>query len=106
MVAAHRLCIDAARRKGAVAFVGECSEDTPLRISPDMIRKGLQLIGSWHFNMADSPRMMKMISEVGDQLDKLITHRYAIDDIQKAWEMQLSGHCGKVILQPWEGSDV
>ena len=71
-----------------------------------MIRKGLQLIGSWHFNMADSPRMMKMISEVGDQLDKLITHRFAIDDIQKAWETQLSGQCGKVILQPWEGSDV
>ena len=106
VVAAHRLCIDAARRKGQVAFVGECSADTPLRISPDMIRKGLKLIGSWHFNLADSPRMMKMISEIGDQLDKLITHRYAIDDIQSAWETQLSGQCGKVILQPWEGSDV
>ncbi|MDE2748031.1 MAG: zinc-binding dehydrogenase [Chloroflexota bacterium] len=106
VVAAHRLCIDAARRKGQVAFVGECSEDTPLRISPDMIRKGLKLIGSWHFNLADSPRMMKMIGEIGDQLDKLITHRYAIDDIQNAWETQLSGQCGKVILQPWEGSDV
>ncbi len=105
-VAAHRLCIDAARRKGAVAFVGECSDDTPLRISADMIRKGLRLIGSWHFNMADTPRMMQMIGEIGDQLDKLITHRFSIDDIQSAWETQLSGQCGKVILQPWEGSDV
>ncbi|MCY3866805.1 MAG: zinc-binding dehydrogenase [Chloroflexi bacterium] len=106
VVAAHRLCIDAARRKGAVAFVGECGDDTPLRISPDMIRKGLRLIGSWHFNMADTPRMMQMIGEIGDQLDKLITHRFSIDDIQSAWETQLSGQCGKVILQPWEGSDV
>ena len=106
VVAAHRLCIDAARRKGQVAFVGECGDDTPLRISNDMIRKGLRLIGSWHFNMADTPRMMKMIGEIGDQLDKLITHRFAIDDIQTAWETQLSGQCGKVILQPWEGSDV
>jgi len=106
VVAAHRLCIDAARRKGQVAFVGECGDDTPLRISKDMIRKGLRLIGSWHFNMADTPRMMKMIGEIGDQLDKLITHRFAIDDIQTAWETQLSGQCGKVILQPWEGSDV
>ena len=106
VVAAHRLCIDAARRKGVVAFVGECGDDTPLRISQDMIRKGLTLIGSWHFNMADSPRIMGMISEIGDQLDRLITHRFAIDDIQSAWETQLSGQCGKVILKPWEASDV
>ena len=106
VVAAHRLCIDATRRKGAVAFVGECGEDTPLRISPDMIRKGLRLIGSWHYSMRDSARMMRMIGEVGDQLDKLITHRFAIDDIQIAWETQLSGQCGKVILQPWEEEHV
>ena len=102
VVAAHRLCIDATRRRGKVAFVGECGDDTPLRISQDMIRKGLTLVGSWHFNMADTPRMMAMISELGAQLDKLITHRFAIDDIQRAWETQLSGQCGKVILQPWE----
>lgn len=105
VVAAHRLCIDATRRKGAVAFVGECSEDTPLRISSDMIRKGLILIGSWHYSMADTPRMMNMIGEVGQQLDKLITHRFALADIQRAWETQLSGQCGKVILQPWEGAN-
>ena len=106
VVAAHRQCIDAARRKGMVAFVGECGDDTPLRISDDMIRKGLTLIGSWHFNMADSPRMMRMIGEIGDQLDRFITHRFAIDDIQSAWETQLAGQCGKVILQPWEGTHV
>ena len=103
VVAAHRLCIDAARRKGMVAFVGECGDDTPLRISDDMIRKGLRLVGSWHYNLADAPRLMRAISEVGAQLDMLITHRFGIDDIQAAWETQLSGQCGKVILQPWEG---
>ena len=106
VVAAHRLCIDATRRKGMVAFVGECADDTPVKISQDMIRKGLRLIGSWHYNLADTPRMMAMISQVGEKIDQLITHRYAIDDIQSAWETQLSGQCGKVILQPWEGSDV
>ncbi len=106
VVAAHRLCIDAARRKGQVAFVGECSDDTPIQISRDMIRKGLTLVGSWHFNLADSPRMMSMIGEVGGQLDKLISHRFPLDEIQAAWETQLSGQCGKVILQPWEGANV
>ena len=106
VVAAHRLCIDAARRRGQVAFVGECSDDTPLQISRDMIRKGLRLAGSWHFNLADSPRMLSMIGEIGGQLDRLITHRYPLGDIQRAWEKQLSGQCGKVILQPWEGANV
>ena len=57
MVAAHRLCIDGTvPGKGSVTFVGESNADTPLRISPDMIRKGLTLIGSWHYNMKETPR--------------------------------------------------
>ncbi len=106
VAAAHRMCIDATRRRGQVAFVGECHDDTVLRISPDMIRKGLTLIGSWHYNMADSLRMMAMIADLGAELDKFISHRFSIDDIQQAWETQLSGQCAKVILKPWEGSDV
>jgi len=106
VVAAQRLCIDAARRRGQVAFVGECNDETPLRISPDMIRKGLTLLGSWHFNLADSPRLLRMIGDIGAELDKLITHRFPLSDIQRAWETQLSGQCGKVILLPWEGEHV
>jgi L-iditol 2-dehydrogenase len=102
VVAAHRLCIDATKRKGQIAFVGESGADTPLRISPDMIRKGLTLIGQWHYNMADTIRMMDMIVDLGDELDKLISHRFPIGQIQEAWETQLSGECAKVILKPWE----
>ena len=101
VVAAHRLCIDAARRKGQVAFVGECSEETPLRISPDMIRKGLTLIGSWHYRMQDTPAIMALIGQVGAQLDKLITHRFPLAAVQEAWELQLTGESAKVLLQPW-----
>ena len=104
--AAHRFCIDATRRRGQVAFVGECHDETVLRISPDMIRKGLTLIGAWHYSLADSLRMMNMIADIGPQLDKLISHRFSIDDIQQAWETQLAGQCAKVILRPWGESDV
>lgn len=101
VVAAHRLCIDATRRKGKVAFVGESLADTPLRISQDMIRKGLTLIGSWHYNMRDTPRLMAMISEVGSQLDILISHRFPLTQVQEAWEVQLTGESAKVLLKPW-----
>ena len=101
VVAAHRLCIDAARRLGAVAFVGECSDPTPLTISPDMIRKGLTLVGSWHYNLGTVPRLMQQIRQVGPQLDRLVTHRFAIDEVQQALELQLTGKSGKVLIEPW-----
>lgn len=101
VVAAHRLCIDATRRKGQVAFVGECSDNTPLRISPDMIRKGLTLIGSWHYRMQDTPAMMALIGQVGAQIDQLVTHRFPLTAVQDAWDLQLTGQSGKVLLQPW-----
>ncbi len=100
--AAHRLGIDALRRKGQLCFVGESGAETPLVISPDMIRKGISLHGSWHYNMAYTPKIMRVISDVGSQLDKFITHRYSIDHMQQAWETQVSGQCAKVLVKPWE----
>jgi len=98
--AAQRLLIDATRRLGTVSFVGECGE-LSIHVSNDMIRKGLNLHGTWHWNLADAPRMMKMISEVGDMLDRQITHTFPLDRVQEAWELQLTGSCGKVLLYPW-----
>ena len=100
-VAAHRLCIDAVRRRGQVAFVGECGEETPLRISQDMIRKGIALHGSWHYNLGDIPLLMQTVADCATQIDRLISHRFALNDVQAAWELQATGECGKVILQPW-----
>ncbi len=100
-VAAHRLCIDATRRRGQVGLVGECSEETPIRGSADMIRKGLTLAGCWHYNLKDFPRLMQVIVESGPSLDKLISHIFPLDRVQEAWELQATGECAKVILEPW-----
>ena len=99
--AAHRLCIDAVRRKGMVAFVGECSQDTAIRISPDMIRKGISLVGSWHYNLRDYPKLLKVIQASGERLDQLITHRFPMSQVQDAWELQMAGVCAKVVMDPW-----
>ena len=98
---AQRFLIDAVRRRGTVSFVGE-GGGLEIFTSNDMIRKGLNLHGSWHWNLADAPKMMKMISEVGDQLDKQITHTLPMSKVQDAWELQLTGNCGKILLDPWK----
>lgn len=102
VVPAHRLCIDATRRLGKVAFVGESRANTPLRISPDMIRKGLTLIGSWHYNLKHTPKLMRIIAENKASIDQLISHTFPLSEIQSAWELQAKGQCAKVILKPWQ----
>jgi len=97
---AHRLMIDVARRKGHVTFVGEGGE-FPLAASRDMVRKGLTLRGNWHYNLSDYPKLMKVIRESRKQLDKFITHKFPMSQVQKAWELQITGNCGKMVLDPW-----
>ena len=69
-----------------------------------MIRKGLTLLGSWHYNMKDTPIIMALIGKVGVQLDQFITHRFPLTQVQDAWELQLTGKTAKVLLKPWETS--
>jgi len=96
-----RLLIDAVRRKGQIAFVGE-AEDLTIKVSDDMIRKGLSLHGAWHYNLADTPRIMRIITDSADKLDKLITHTFGMSKVAEAFGLQLTGQCGKVVLHPWD----
>ena len=98
---AHRLMVDALRRKGQGTFVGEGGE-FPLAASRDMIRKGLVLRGNWHYNLGWYPKLAKVIKDSPDQLDKFITHTFPLSEVQKAWELQATGNCGKIMLHPWE----
>ncbi len=100
--AAHRFCIDATRRKGTVSFVGESGQDeTPIKASVDLLRKGLSLHGSWHYNMADIPQILRVIAANDAKLNKFITHRFPLAQVADAWEVQASGQCAKVLLKPW-----
>ena len=100
-VAAERLCLDATRRKGKVAFVGECGDDLTIRVSPDLIRTGITIIGSWHYNLNLYPRIVKVIQE-SPILDLLISHVMPMSRIQDAFELCASHETAKVILKPWE----
>jgi threonine dehydrogenase-like Zn-dependent dehydrogenase len=100
-VEGERLCIDAARRRGRVAFVGECRQDLCLRIGPDMLTKGLLLAGAWCFNTGDYPRIMQIIRE-SPLMDLLVSHVMPMSRIQDALELLVTGQCAKVVLKPWE----
>jgi L-iditol 2-dehydrogenase len=96
----ERLCIDATRRKGKVAFIGECMDRLSIRISPDMIRKGLTLLGSWHYNLNEFPNVMQVIQQ-SPLIDLLITHKFPMSCVQDAFECAISRKSAKIILDPW-----
>ena len=99
-VAGERLCIDAVRRRGRVAFVGECSQDLPIRVSPDLIRKGLLMSGNWLYNMQDYEGVMQVIAE-SPLIDKLISHVMPMSQIQEAFGLLAAGEAAKIVLHPW-----
>lgn len=97
---AQRFCIDGVRRKGTIAFVGEARHELPIKVSPDLLRKGITLKGSWHYNLNLAPKLMQQIREQKAVLDTFISHRFSLDEVQSAWETQVTGKCAKIILKP------
>ena len=100
-VNAERLCIDATRRRGKVAYVGECGAQLSIRVSPDLIRKGLTVMGSWHYNLGGAQDIMRIVQR-SDLIELLISHRFPMSKIQEAFETSASKQCAKIILHPWE----
>ena len=98
---AERLCIDATRRKGKVAYVGESGGDLAIRVGPDMLRKGLTMIGSWHYNLRLFPAIMQVIQR-SLLIELLISHVMPMSRIQEAFEISASNETAKMILKPWE----
>ena len=100
-VEAERLCIDATRRRGRVAFVGESGNELAIRVSPDMIRKGLTVVGTWCYSLADYGKVMQVIDE-SPLIGLLISHVMPMSQIQEAFELLASGESAKVVLTPWD----
>jgi threonine dehydrogenase-like Zn-dependent dehydrogenase len=89
----------AVRRKGDIAFVSWAGE---MKVC-DIVGNGLHLHGAWHWNHFTQGReMLKVLRGNAAKLDTFITHRFPMSEIQKAFELQCTGECGKVVMDPWK----
>lgn len=98
---AERLCIDAMAPGGHVAFIGENHSEIPIRPSEDFIRKGLTLLGSWHYNLHDREDMLTMLRR-WPRIQNLITDTFGFSQVQEAFDKFVGGDTCKVVLHPWE----
>jgi L-iditol 2-dehydrogenase len=100
-VAGERMAIDATRRRGNVAFVGENHDDLVIRATPDLITKGLTLMGSWHYNLGDYGAVLDVIRAAPEQCEALVTDRFGMSEIQTAFERSASRESAKIVVDPW-----
>jgi threonine 3-dehydrogenase len=63
-----------------------------------VIFKGLEIKGVYGREMFETWYKMVAMLQSGLDLTPMITHRYAVDDYEKAFATMLSGQSGKVIL--------
>ena len=83
---AQNSALDSTRRFGSVAFVGE-SSSTTINPSDQLIRKQLQVIGAWYFPLSEFEEISRFIVNRQIPVEKMITHRFALDQAAEAFRM-------------------
>ncbi len=103
------LCLDGVRSGGAVGFMGLKYDDTPdgpvprptpVTVAGHLLPKELTLIGSWCVGPDEYLQLLQLVQK-GLPLDRLITHRFSIDDAAKAFDTTFTQQGTKIIIDPW-----
>ncbi len=94
---ARQLCIRATRKWGAIVFVGE-GGTVEFNPSPDIIHDQKTIYGSWVTSTWKMEELVERIVRWGIHPEDLVTHRFTIDQADKAYELMSSGKCGKVAV--------
>ncbi len=98
--AAFRQMLETINHGGKIALLGIPPEEMAVDWTR-IIFKGLTLKGIYGREMFETWYKMASLVQAGLDLTPIITHRFAIDEFEKGFEVMCSGLSGKVILD-WE----
>ena len=90
-------CFASVRTGGKVIFNGEqpCVELSP---SEDFIRRDISAVGVWFYHFCEFDKMLELYRK-GLKVESLITHRFPIEQADKAYKEMADGKTGKVLLE-------
>ena len=94
---ARQLCIRATRKWGAIVFVGE-GGTVEFNPSPDIIHDQKTIYGSWVTSIWKMEELVERIVRWGIHPEELVTHRFTLNEVDKAYELMAGGKCGKVAV--------
>ena len=87
---------------GCFVIAGNLSRDERIEIHPFDLIKGKNIRGTWGGETdpdRDIPRYARAFSQGKLPINKLITHRFGLEDINKAFDVLIEGGAGRVILE-------
>ena len=82
-----------------VAYVG-WGLKAEIQPAAQIITKDLTIRGSWYFNIADYQNMLSFIESQKIPLLETVTHRFALDDVSRAFELFDAKNTLKTVLIP------
>ncbi len=90
--------LDAAAVFGRFGVVGGCTE---VSINPrdQLIRKQLTVVASWYFNLSEYGEIRDFIVRKQLPVERLITHRFPLDEARQAFELFDRHETGKVVFE-------
>lgn len=95
--AARAVAIRATRKWGRIVFLGEGGGVT-FSPSPDIIHDQKTIYGSWVTSTWLMDELVERLVRWNLHPADLITHRFALEDVSRAYELMSSGRCGKVAV--------
>lgn len=94
---ARHLCLELAREWGRVVFVGE-GGTVEFEPSPLLLHKQLTLCGSWVCSIQQMEDLVELLVRWNLHPDKMVTHRFTLDQVKEAYELFDTGKTGKVAI--------
>ena len=95
--AARQTAIRATAKWGKIVFLGE-GGTVEFNPSPDIIHDQKSIHGSWVTSTWLMEELMGKLERWGIHPERLVTHRFQLDEADKAYALMDSGECGKVAV--------
>jgi 2-desacetyl-2-hydroxyethyl bacteriochlorophyllide A dehydrogenase len=85
---------------GKVVLVGEWEDSWEFEAGGAVLLKDFHLIRSWYFPIFEFEENQQMILDGTIDIEKLISHRFALSDLPTAFELFFSGDSRKILVGP------
>ncbi|MDX2414847.1 MAG: zinc-binding dehydrogenase [Bacteroidales bacterium] len=93
----RQLCIRATRKWGKMVMLGE-GGTVEFNPSPDIIHDQITIFGSWVTNIWRMEDLVERIVRWDIHPEDLVTHRFTLQEVDKAYQLMDEGKCGKVAV--------
>ncbi|MBI4309685.1 MAG: zinc-binding dehydrogenase [Candidatus Omnitrophica bacterium] len=95
------------REKGGTCVIaGNLSRDERISLHPFDLIKGKRIIGTWGGETLpdrDIPKYVRAFARGNLPFDRMITHRFDLEDINKAFNVLVNGEAGRIIVKAKHG---